>query len=518
MADSILDLILRIKKSGSGAKDAAKEVSDLQKAAGGLKTGIGALGIAAGVLAGAYAAIITPTLAYSKTVRDLSRNIGISTDETSRLIQVADDYQISSEELTGALQMAVKKGFEPNTESLAKLADEYNAIEDPVKRASMLSEKFGKNWSVITPLLEAGGDAIRKQSAAIDEHLVLSQEEVDQARALEMGIDNLQDQWQGFTTMIAQAAIPVLNNAMTGFDNLRKMVAATTIATQLHNGNITQQQASFRAAQLAGDSYTEAINKVYGAEIALTDASDRHVQVAAAVTAAIEPEKTETIDYAAASRDATQALADLQAKQDGWAASTGQDVINALNEAGVKGREYEAALLAIDAQLGTGFANEEATQQKLSAITDEFKKTGNIDAYKASLAALYDDAMPRAIQSFDEFTGRSEALAASLRAIPTTVNVSVVTTYSSTGQPQNRRAHGGPVSSGESYLVGEQGPEMFIPNQAGQIASNSVTNNIVNNNAVSINGANASLSVLESIIERVLRRNGAQMDARNRTR
>lgn len=34
------------------------------------------------------------------------------------------------------------------------------------------------------------------------------------------------------------------------------------------------------------------------------------------------------------------------------------------------------------------------------------------------------------------------------------------------------RADGGPVSAGRSYLVGERGPELFIPNQSGLIASN----------------------------------------------
>lgn len=37
------------------------------------------------------------------------------------------------------------------------------------------------------------------------------------------------------------------------------------------------------------------------------------------------------------------------------------------------------------------------------------------------------------------------------------------------------RAHGGPVWSGQSYLVGEQGPEWFVPNQSGTIIPNGQT-------------------------------------------
>ncbi len=93
---------------------------------------------------------VETTLKYSSTVRDMSRNLGIGTEETSKLIQVSDDYKISNEQLQSALQMSVKKGFEPSIESIAKLADQYNALESPTERAAMLAEKFGKNWAVLT--------------------------------------------------------------------------------------------------------------------------------------------------------------------------------------------------------------------------------------------------------------------------------------------------------------------------------------------------------------------------------
>jgi len=46
------------------------------------------------------------------------------------------------------------------------------------------------------------------------------------------------------------------------------------------------------------------------------------------------------------------------------------------------------------------------------------------------------------------------------------------------------RANGGPVSTGKSYIVGERGPEMFVPNSGGRIVPNSdmgsSTNIVVN--------------------------------------
>lgn len=51
-----------------------------------------------------------------------------------------------------------------------------------------------------------------------------------------------------------------------------------------------------------------------------------------------------------------------------------------------------------------------------------------------------------------------------LDALPKNVYVGIQTTGSA-----NTRASGGPVSSGESYLVGEEGPEMFVPRRSGTI-------------------------------------------------
>jgi hypothetical protein len=44
-----------------------------------------------------------------------------------------------------------------------------------------------------------------------------------------------------------------------------------------------------------------------------------------------------------------------------------------------------------------------------------------------------------------------------------------------------RKAIGGPVVSGNSYLVGENGPEIFTPTQAGSIIPNGASGRIVVN-------------------------------------
>lgn len=54
------------------------------------------------------------------------------------------------------------------------------------------------------------------------------------------------------------------------------------------------------------------------------------------------------------------------------------------------------------------------------------------------------------------------------------------------GQSMPARAAGGPVSGGQSYLVGEKGPEIFTPGASGQITSNDKLNKLGNGGSVNV--------------------------------
>lgn len=69
--------------------------------------------------------------------------------------------------------------------------------------------------------------------------------------------------------------------------------------------------------------------------------------------------------------------------------------------------------------------------------------------------------------------------------------------------PKNARATGGPVSSNSSYLVGERGPEIFTPNQGGNITPNSAMGGGV---TININGPVSSEEAAEEMMDIVVRR------------
>lgn len=159
----------------------------------------------------AYRAVIVPTVAYAKEVRDLSRTIGASAEESSKLIQAADDVNVSVSSLEAGLKAAIRKGIRPTIEGLGELADKYVAIEDPIARAKFLMDTFGRSGADLAPLMEKGKDGIKALGdEATRLGLVMSEQDVQAARQFEIATDNLDDALTGLKYSIGNALIPVL--------------------------------------------------------------------------------------------------------------------------------------------------------------------------------------------------------------------------------------------------------------------------------------------------------------------
>jgi hypothetical protein len=88
------------------------------------------------------------------------------------------------------------------------------------------------------------------------------------------------------------------------------------------------------------------------------------------------------------------AQADLAAAQADWQAGAGNDVAALLGEQGLKGEALILALAGVDQVMGTSLANQETYNQKLAAATAEFKKSGDLDAFKVALGNIKDEFMP----------------------------------------------------------------------------------------------------------------------------
>jgi hypothetical protein len=158
---------------------------------------------------------------YGLQVEDMARITGDSVQETSMLIQAADDARISYEQLTVAMKMAVKQGIDPSLSGLMELADQYNALETPISRDQFLLKTFGRNGLEMGKLMELGSEGIKKSADEAEKlGLVLGPEAIENAKKYFDAIDKGKDAFTGLSNSLGQAFMPALTdatNTMTGF-------------------------------------------------------------------------------------------------------------------------------------------------------------------------------------------------------------------------------------------------------------------------------------------------------------
>jgi len=243
MADPTVRIVIdAINKGSKVITDLKNDLKGVEGASGKTSAALGTLKSAlgtAGVMGAAVAVgnfikkSVTDWSAYAESIQKAAQNAGVSTEEMSRLIQASDDFRVSQEALESAMVMALKNGFEPTIENIAKLSDEYLAIESPAERAAFATKIFGRQYAEITPLLLQGGDAIRQGTAAIADNLVVTEDAMKQNKEYIAALDALNDSWAGLTYTVGQSAIPTITSFLNLLQSFSPETAADFINTAL---------------------------------------------------------------------------------------------------------------------------------------------------------------------------------------------------------------------------------------------------------------------------------------------
>ena len=181
----------------------------------------------------AYAKTIGVFVDYAEQVRNISQVTGESAEEVSRLLQVTDDYKIDAEKLTQVMKKMAREGFAFTTDALADLSDEYLKIQDPVERTNFLFDTFGREGEAFAEVMLQGGAAIRDQSAAIANGLILTQQAIDDAREYERAMDALKETTEALAISIGGELIPAVTFYATLLETIITDTKNVTSATDL---------------------------------------------------------------------------------------------------------------------------------------------------------------------------------------------------------------------------------------------------------------------------------------------
>lgn len=604
MANTI-DVILNFLKKGTGDKDTLSSLGKLNKGFKDL-TGI-SLGAAGGIALlgkGLQEGVkllkdsVNETVAYNKTVREMSQVTGLAYEDISRIIQVGDDWGISIDAIRTSLAFMNKQGVSPSIDNLAKMADEYVNSADKAAWAEQAVKTLGRGYQTLIPILAKGGDSLREQAAAIDDSLIATSDAIDNTREYEVAVDTLNDTWTGLKHTLGNAVIPaltstitVINTTVSAQDDLwsssKALIDAEKIDTQVKEDLNTEYQNTskwiFTAKEKTEiykrvlDEFNKRQTTLYGAEEKLNIARQSTIYILDK-SAAAQLLYNDALDeyskrsplylqqYAAftqAQKDAGQAIYDANLKLSDFKESLDGAVGNEIADFNqsqddtvqkmqdvqgeidiLNGKEYltpeqqteldnlkqeqtnlqteygnnaiahtnalhqilidialekiatsdltdsqkNAANDMIEDQANKWGLIDTSTHQVITKVNDyiDAVRSGNMDDAKAIL----NDQQTSWQQAGDKANFANTAagyyrqtmLSLDGMVVDTTINTYHNDYYEETGGDSGgggggRRATGGPVSAGQAYWVGEQGVELFVPNQNGTVIPNSTINN-----------------------------------------
>ena len=202
----------------------------------------------------AIEATVGETVKYANQVRELQMVSGQTAEESSRMIQVFDDFKLKIEELTPAIRKMTSEGLTPNLRTIAQLSDEYNKLATPLEKNKFLMDKFGRSGLQMAEMMGKGSEAILAMSDAVDQNLIMTQEAENSARQYELAMDGLQDKIMGVKVALGNQLIPEFTNFIEGIllsgeytDHQARQMAYLKIA--FDDGSISIEDARKKAIE-----------------------------------------------------------------------------------------------------------------------------------------------------------------------------------------------------------------------------------------------------------------------------
>jgi len=228
------------EKEKSAVDEFQKGVGKLQQWMGYLETGLDAT--------------TGKTVAYADEVRQLSLVSGQSTEDSSRMLQVLSDFGLGLEDVEASAKKMNENGVTPTIENLAELSDQYLALEPGQERNNFLQEQLGRSGLKYAEVLSKGRDTLLKMNAGVAEGLILSQKQVDAAKAMQIAQDGVNDAWDATAVTLGNKLIPIQTDVINGinvtvraFDLMKEKNISFAEATDIAGREIWEEQQAMLA-------------------------------------------------------------------------------------------------------------------------------------------------------------------------------------------------------------------------------------------------------------------------------
>jgi hypothetical protein len=414
---------------------------------------------------------------------------GLTVEDASKFMEAAGDIGIPVEKLEIAIGKLNKTiGADPDkvrdlgvdlvylkdgsldvNETFLNTIQRIKDIKDPAEKAKVATQLLGRSWQDMAELIELGADDLKASLDSVDDSKIIDKEEVDKAKNYRAAMDNLRDSFEKMAIQLGERLIPKVAELLELLAKLPELMrgAGGVVEDVFSDADLAKMGNEAAAARIEFKALADMYGGYYASRVqgAKDDTYELEQQMldleeaTSATDAAFEALKNE-LKLEGAVLDAREQLDRLAEK-----------AIEAFNGADGALSEYEQGL--IDAQL---------------MVLNLAETIALTDAQKNQIRVLVD-------------TGQLEQALTLIDRISSGGRVSLI--------EENRfarRANGGPVNFGSSYIVGERGPELFTPSSSGNITPNHAMGG---GSTITVNVNGGDPDAVVRAIQKYARQNGA---------
>lgn len=151
------------------------------------------LGNALGSLTGSVAKLTGGFIAYGDQVRELGDFVGTNSEQTSRMIQLADDAFVSFETLRMASKNLSEKGLQPTVENMAEMSEAFLKLQPGVARSNFLVDNFGRAGIQMAQVMQLGKEKILAMNAGIEAGLIIDEKKAAAIYKTKQALDAFND-------------------------------------------------------------------------------------------------------------------------------------------------------------------------------------------------------------------------------------------------------------------------------------------------------------------------------------
>jgi hypothetical protein len=509
MANQTVQIVIKaLDKTKSGFGKATAGLKSLAGKVLNLKTAIiGAVG------AGGFGALIKSSVDAGDALAKTADKLGVTTEALAGLRHAAELTGVSTGTMDMAMQRFTRRAAEaakgtgeakgalrelgidaetltrlPLDEQMNVVADAMQGLDSQADKVRIAMKLFDSEGVALVNTLGGGSEALKAMTAEAEHFgVTLSRTDTAQMEAANDAITRLQAVFTGLTNQLAVAFSPIITFVADAFRQ------ASLDSSDF--GNIGQ-----RVAGAVVKAFGVVRNIMHGVEIAFKTTQLAVMEMANAIGSKLIPPLQAFIDIynkiaaflgmPLISESAAQIMGDLpqdiavlakelevlKASNPGLELSTSMEAFIVANRKaaesvadvtaaaqGLDGKDISAPTIAD--RLNDSFTK---LQENLPTVQEQMDKMANTTMKNMS------DGLMNVVKGTTSVKDAFKQMAASLitQAIQLFVIDKITGGFLSFAKGLTGKAIGGPVQSGQPYMVGERGPEMFVPNQSGSIVPN----------------------------------------------